>query len=319
MCFEQYVLLLLLLSFLSQLVLNSAQESKQGRNCSNFSCGWFEEVRFPFSNVDNPECGLSFMNCTEPDQPRVQFHENGQWYSVNYIEYSSQTISIHDQNLQNDLKSNRCDSLDSFPEKGSPFLSISVTEETRPFFKCKRDEGHPLPPSEFFKDFSSYSGCKNHDLYFYDDYKKSLPHLPTYMSNSCSVVRLPLAPNDYGNGIHELTTLWDAKFTIRWKVDRDCWHCHSKGGQCLSNQNGGFRCGNLKGLATGLSGIFVTCMVFIFFAYRRHKRNKLAASTGLISRSMSLDSSLKPDPEKGSTYFQTPIFTYKELQSHQHS
>ncbi|PIA33384.1 hypothetical protein AQUCO_04100070v1 [Aquilegia coerulea] len=327
MSLGQYVLLLLLLIFLSQLVLNSAQESKQTQSCFPiFTCGKLGDVAFPFSNTTNPECGLAVMNCTGP-QETVQFHKHGKWYYIDYFNYGAHTIVLHDQDLQKDLESSRCDSLNNFPQYVFPFFHLNLSKtKTRPFFKCKH-EPNSISPSKLLKDpeLSNYTSCKNYDLYFYHDHERSLPSLPQNLSHRCSSVRLPYQLDNLGR-IDNLTYLWDANFTITWEVNLSCWDCFRKGGQCRTNPNEEFECGNLKegkkvgrnvivGLVTGGFGIIIlTCMVFAFlFNYRHRKKNKLAASTGLISRSMSLDSSLKPEPEKGSTYFQTPIFTYKEL------
>ncbi|KAF9591600.1 hypothetical protein IFM89_004829 [Coptis chinensis] len=148
---------------LSHPVPHSAQESKQNRGCHLFSCGNLREVGFPFSNITNPECGLSVMNCTGP-QPKVQFHEQGKWYPVNYINYVGRSIIIHDQDVQTQLESVRCDSLSDFTVQVSPFLSINVTD-TSPLFKCKR-ENSPIPPYNFFHKFLNHSRCGDYDLYF---------------------------------------------------------------------------------------------------------------------------------------------------------
>ncbi|KAF5189678.1 LEAF RUST 10 DISEASE-RESISTANCE LOCUS RECEPTOR-LIKE PROTEIN KINASE-like 1.1 [Thalictrum thalictroides] len=328
MSLEQYVVLLLLLMFLSQLVLNSAQDSF-APGCPSFKCGKLGAVAFPFSNISNPECGLAVMNCTGP-QVRVRFNKHGKWYDVHDFNYGLSTIKIYDQDLQSELESNRCDSLNNFTENVFPFFSLNVTN-TRPFYKCKH-ESDSISLSKFFKyqNLSSYTSCDNYDherrslydLYFCDDhqrslpslpqnlshlYQRSLPSLPENLSHLCSLVRLPYQPDNLGiDG--NLTSLWNANFTIIWGVNQSCWDCNRKGGKNVRKMK-------VKiGLIAGGSGIILTSMVFIFlFIYCHRKKNKLAASSALISQSMSLDPSLKPDPEKGSTYFQTPIFTYKEL------
>ncbi|OVA04953.1 Protein kinase domain [Macleaya cordata] len=62
-------------------------------------------------------------------------------------------------------------------------------------------------------------------------------------------------------------------------------------------------------------GASLLTIIFVFFFFRRWcRKHNLDTSSTLISRSLSPDLSLKPDPEKGSTYFHTPIFSYKELE-----
>ncbi|KAF5175604.1 hypothetical protein FRX31_034809 [Thalictrum thalictroides] len=162
--------LLLLLIFFSELVLNSAQDSF-APGCPSFTCGKLGAVAFPFSNINNPECGLAVMNCTGP-QVRVQFNKHGKWYES--------------------------DSLNNFTENMFPFFFLDVTN-TRPFYKCKH-ESDSKSLSKFFKDenLSSYTSCENYDhewslydLYFCDDHQRSLPSLPenlshlTYISVNC--------------------------------------------------------------------------------------------------------------------------------------
>ncbi|KAF9591596.1 hypothetical protein IFM89_004825 [Coptis chinensis] len=314
-------------SSFSQPVPRSAQESKQNSGCNFFPCENLisEGIGFPFSNTTNPECGLWVMNCSEP-QPKVKFHEQGKWYPVNYIDYGGRAISILDQDVQTQLESGRCDSLD-FTVQASPSLSINVTN-TSPLFKCKR-ENSPVPPNSFLDMFPNHIICGDYELYFDLDTEKVLPPLPETLHNICSVVHprtkipgIDLAGIDLGLLKFNLTLLWNANFRISWNITPDCSKCHDKRGRCLSNPNGTFLCDKTKGgskkttkvligVGTGIGGVLLTCIIFIL--YKRHKRNKLASSSALISRDISRDLSSKPDLEKGSTYFQTPIFTYKEL------
>ncbi|KAF9591599.1 hypothetical protein IFM89_004828 [Coptis chinensis] len=74
----------------------------------------------------------------------------------------------------------------------------------------------------------------------------------------------------------------------------DCSDCHDKGGRCLSSPDGTFLCDKTKGV-TGIGGVLLTCVIFIL--YKRHKRNKLARSSALISRDISRDLSSKSDLE----------------------
>ncbi|KAI3976556.1 hypothetical protein MKX01_008414 [Papaver californicum] len=66
------------------------------------------------------------------------------------------------------------------------------------------------------------------------------------------------------------------------------------------------------GAAAGASLLTILAAILLFRRWRR--KNDLHQNSTLISRSNSHDLSMKPDPEKGSSYFNTPIFTYKELE-----
>ncbi|KAF5193740.1 hypothetical protein FRX31_016675 [Thalictrum thalictroides] len=98
MSLENFILLFLI--FFSQLVLKSAQDSF-APGCPSFTGGKLGAVVFPFSNINNPECGLAVMNCTGP-QVRVQFNKHGKWYDVHDFDYGVSTIKIHDQDLQSE-------------------------------------------------------------------------------------------------------------------------------------------------------------------------------------------------------------------------
>ncbi|XP_026386980.1 LEAF RUST 10 DISEASE-RESISTANCE LOCUS RECEPTOR-LIKE PROTEIN KINASE-like 1.2 isoform X1 [Papaver somniferum] len=67
------------------------------------------------------------------------------------------------------------------------------------------------------------------------------------------------------------------------------------------------------GVCAAIGASLLTVLAFILFR-RWRRRNDLHKNSTLISRSISPDLSMQPDPEKGSSYFNTPIFTYKELE-----
>ncbi|KAF5201556.1 Pr5-like receptor kinase, partial [Thalictrum thalictroides] len=230
-------------------LLDKAKESEAQR-CPPFRCGKLGDVAFPFSNTSNPECGLAVMDCTGP-QERVQFNKQGKWYYVDYFNYTVSTIVIHDQDLQKDLESNQCDSLNSFPETVSPLLFLNVTK-TQPFYKCKREpDSNSL--SKFFKnlELSSYTSCRNYDLYFYLNHERSLPYLPRNLTYLCSLVHLPYQPDNFGIN-DNLISLWDANFTIIWGVPQGCWDCYgSNVGKKVQ-----------IGLFVGIGGVLASTLVF---------------------------------------------------------
>ncbi|PIA33372.1 hypothetical protein AQUCO_04100060v1 [Aquilegia coerulea] len=229
-----------------------------------FTYGKLGNVSFPYSSTtNNPECGLAVMDCTGP-QEKVQFHKEGKWYYIDYFNYGAYTIVLHDQDLQKDLESSRCDSLNNFPQYVFPFFHLNLSKtKTRPFFKCKH-EPNSISPSKLLKDpeLSNYTSCKNYDLYFYHDHERSLPSLPQNLSHRCSPVRLPYQQDNFGR-IDNLTYLWYAYFNITWEVNQSCWYCFRKGGQCRTNPNEEFECGNLKeGLFVGIGGVLASILVF---------------------------------------------------------
>ncbi|KAF9591597.1 hypothetical protein IFM89_004826 [Coptis chinensis] len=185
------------------------------------------------------------MNCSGP-QPKVKFHEQGNWYPVNYINYGGRVISILDQDVQTQLESGRCDSLRDFTVQPSPSLSINVTN-TSPLFKCKR-ENSPTPPYNFLDKFLNHTRCGDYELYFDLDTEKVLLPLPENFHNICSVVHLPPTRIPGIDSELNLTLLWNANFRISWNITPDCSDCHVKRGRCLSNPNGTFLCGKTKGV-----------------------------------------------------------------------
>ncbi|GAV84545.1 Pkinase domain-containing protein/WAK_assoc domain-containing protein [Cephalotus follicularis] len=119
-------------------------------------------------------------------------------------------------------------------------------------------------------------------------------------------------------------------FLLNWTAP-NCSSCKTSGGRCGSDNND-FICfcqdrphlqtcddGDKTdwrkklsiGLAAGLGGVLLSCI--IFFIYLRRSK-KLHARSTLLSRDFSSNPSSKIDPENGETLFGAHLFTYSELE-----
>ncbi|PIA33387.1 hypothetical protein AQUCO_04100071v1 [Aquilegia coerulea] len=311
------------------LVETTLSANQQYEACEPRQCGDSLNVRFPFwiQNQHQSYCGHPNFGITCEETPMIQVSNVD--YIVRNISYEAHSVLVVDPDALEDSCPTPLHniSLNDAPfEFGPSYANLYI------FYNCTS-----IPTDYYTYSVPCATNASNSRHSFAAFlHHMGLGYLNASSQNCQSMVNAPVEIEE-GTSYENMISMSYADilregFLLNWGVARNnCTICETSGGRCgfdrneficfcpdhphsrSCSQDPDIRKKVTIGLATGLSGIFVTCMVFIFFAYRRHKRNKLAASTGLISRSMSLDSSLKPDPEKGSTYFQTPIFTYKEL------
>ncbi|KAK6157645.1 hypothetical protein DH2020_011893 [Rehmannia glutinosa] len=147
----------------------------------------------------------------------------------------------------------------------------------------------------------------------------------TGIPSECSVVRVPIKANrEWGDISNSLT----AEYIIEWNVSDACYHCHHRGGQCLTNNMNEFHCDreksrlaliistnhnycNLWYSAAGGGVLLILCLLISYIIWQRKKRIN---EDYLLSRNISSDPSSKSDIEGGSFYFGIPIFSYTELE-----
>ncbi|KAF5189668.1 LEAF RUST 10 DISEASE-RESISTANCE LOCUS RECEPTOR-LIKE PROTEIN KINASE-like 1.2 [Thalictrum thalictroides] len=313
------------------LVETTLSADQQYEACEPRQCGDNLKVRFPFwiQNQHQSYCGHPGFEITCKDEEMAMIRVSNNDYIVRNISYEAYSVLVvHsdaylDESCPTPLHNI---SLNDAPfEFGPRYLNLyffyNCTSSPREYFT------YPVPCATNINTSRHSFAAFLHQM--------GLEYLNASSQNCQSMVNAPVEMEEGAYQNLERMTYADILregFLLNWGVARNnCTICETSGGRCGFDRDE-FICfcpdrphsrscskGPNKrkkiaiGLGTGLSGIFVTCMVFIFIAYRRRKRNKLASSSGLISRSMSFDPSIKPDTEKGSTYFQTPIFTYKEL------
>jgi hypothetical protein len=232
------------------LLLYSAEtEVRYTKKCPLFFCLGVGSYGFPFTNITNPECGVSTVDCGYR-YSMIQLQDGGRPYIVKHIyknntEYS--TIVIRDTQFSTDLTSGRCESLTNFTFPSSSFIHFEIATPKQTLFKCKKDIMVNLSRLQNFES----SSCYDYDIY----YSNSSDSFPTSFSG-CSIIQLPKnvsyrpSPDGYESYM-DLFSLFTAEFDLVVRVSDECYSCHKIGGQCKAGDNGKFQCaGADKGMST---------------------------------------------------------------------
>ncbi|KAI3892980.1 hypothetical protein MKX03_019445 [Papaver bracteatum] len=226
-------------------------------------------------------------------------------------------VVLHDQILQQQFDSKNCNA--TFPVPHSPYFNFKLITPRLTFFKCDKKIDNAIASGIML-----YKDCDDEDVLYYS-YPPEKLNLSQFLNSSisfCSIVSLPLIGNP----------------------SSACRECSKGGGRCpTDNISGQFECvinvlvgygtnpvfhgyaaapkskrtKKIKigvGAAAGASLLTILAVAAILLFRRWRRKNDLHKNSTLISRGISPDLSMQPDPEKGSSYFNTPIFTYKELE-----
>ncbi|XP_048428779.1 LEAF RUST 10 DISEASE-RESISTANCE LOCUS RECEPTOR-LIKE PROTEIN KINASE-like 2.1 [Pyrus x bretschneideri] len=224
---------LFILAVLAQLVvLHSAQysEAEPSKRCPGHFCSeTVGHISFPFKSPgDPPECGLFKVNCSVPDQPKIQLKERGYWYEFQGPLFSP-WISIKDRDLADPLEKNRCDDrvLDalSLPNISSiPEVSLSTPNLT--LLKCNNIlDKNSCPQAKYV--------CGNaYHTYYINSSNSNLPNPPPPGCTTVQVPRNTLKPNTYPP--------WTAEFYLAVATP-ECFQCLDRKGECLVEE-GKFKC-----------------------------------------------------------------------------
>uniref|UniRef100_A0A5B7A4M1 Protein kinase domain-containing protein n=1 Tax=Davidia involucrata TaxID=16924 RepID=A0A5B7A4M1_DAVIN len=295
--------------------LAEAENISQQRCPLSFECGIHGPISFPFTNTTYPECGLGTVYCDHEPFPKIQF--GGKQYDV-ISPLLAHIITLHDPELQHQIKAKNCDSFNNLSLPYVPSNSFRIFPNLT-LFKCTKfapelDE----QTDENFSGYQHYTNCLNYTLY-YKYPLPPLPPLPPHLPPNCSAIQMPMPMpqfHPYRNA-DDLFELLAADFSLELNVSDACNMCHHRGGRCL-HENYIFRCVNTKGttnlgliLGTAIPGsvILVVCLL-IFIIWRRKKWN----SSYFFSRNTSSDPSSRADIEGGIVFFGVPVFPYTELE-----
>ncbi|XP_058079322.1 LEAF RUST 10 DISEASE-RESISTANCE LOCUS RECEPTOR-LIKE PROTEIN KINASE-like 1.1 [Magnolia sinica] len=322
--FTSISFLLLPLFFLSHLPLHSPNQELSDQSCPHFDCGNLTNIRFPFTNSTNLECGWP-VQCNY-HAPQFQFNNSGRSYIIKNISYEENTLVIQDERFNSQLPSDVCDFLVDFSISMPEFHLISPMIT---FFNCDHD--HYTPPRHFNMELYKYTLCEGYDLY-YTYSLQSLP--PESLPYNCTVVRFPVfgqwqINSSWSNG--DLLSLLAVGFVLKWDVLTECKECIITGGLCSPTIiAGNFICSHFftagsdsnSGVSVGIGSFLVTCLI-CFILHRRCRNKRLPSSySTAISLAISSDSDPKCQIENsganGGTIFQTQVFTYEELKEATH-
>ncbi|XP_034686006.1 LEAF RUST 10 DISEASE-RESISTANCE LOCUS RECEPTOR-LIKE PROTEIN KINASE-like 1.1 [Vitis riparia] len=314
----------LVLFFLSHSVLLSSaeEERKHPPTCPPFDCEKLGRLHFPFKNETNSECGLcTIIRCTE-ELPRIQLEREGRFFGVKNISQAD-TIVIQDDLLKEHLQGGICELIDNLTRFRSPSVSFKpvppLAELT--LFKCHRNLNIVLTTDH------TYTGCKDYIIHYnHPNHTSITPPLPHNQPNhtptlppppplDCSIIQYPI---NMSLGMDNLVALLTSDITLEVHPSRECWKCHSSGGQCLDDE-GKFRCahtGNDKrlklALGLGISAGSITILIICFFIIWQSHKRKYAPI--FLSRNTSSDPSSKSELEITGAYFGILIFPYTELE-----
>ncbi|XP_058091445.1 LEAF RUST 10 DISEASE-RESISTANCE LOCUS RECEPTOR-LIKE PROTEIN KINASE-like 1.1 [Magnolia sinica] len=332
--FALHSFLPLSLFLLSYLALPSPLEKRTEREpnplCPPVDCREQFDIRFPFSNITNPECGLYSINCNNFIKPTIQFEDLGRSYVVKDISYRESTIVIQDEGFYNHSQSDLCNSSYNFTLPSSTFLRFYLKTSNYIFVNCNRH--HQPLFNDSYMGVYNYTDCEDRILYYWPE-DLQLHYQPSLQQRDCLVTHFPLHLHELDPNVpKDFFSVLSLGFHLQWVRTQECIECFERrGGYCSRhNSTRDFICsyptnphGGKSGkdkkkkiIAIGASAGAILFLAFlvIFFLFRRiWVRNKRhpSISSNLLSQSISSDPYSKLKLEKG---IQTQVFEYKELE-----
>ncbi|KAL3631352.1 hypothetical protein CASFOL_024336 [Castilleja foliolosa] len=275
----------------------------------SFKCGSLGTLEFPLSNQTG--CGLFMVQNCDTQNPTIQFGADGYPYDF-LANKSKKQVLVSDPYLRFHLSTHFCLGVRNLtlPPVGSPSVTIAVVPHIT-LFACINQTYNSDAMINTFRSYK-YTNCSPWDVY----YKNPATHVSvTEMPLDCTVLQVPI--NSTRNPNSSLPNLLSDQFIIEWNVTEDCYQCHSRGGQCLSNAMDQFQCdiGANKSrwvmiASTGFGVLLIIALSAYCIIWQRKRRIKAGHT---VSKSLSFDQS-SSDVEGESTYFGIPIFSYKELE-----
>ena len=223
---------------LSQLLLLvSAQD---GKCPSSFECGQLGTIKFPFTNTQNPHCGiLAIHGCDDPKAPKSIQLSNTPTRRFNVVYVESLTITIIDEILRELLLSKSCESFSNNftlpPSPSSPFGSLYFKYNIT-LFRCNHSLSVALP-----KNFHNYTKCPGYNICYGPPRIGDPPNFkgPTSLT-ACSKVQLAL--KDESNRSDPFSFLSD-EMLMEVQLSDACSKCiDHKRGQCQLDSQGKLYC-----------------------------------------------------------------------------
>ncbi|GAY47590.1 hypothetical protein CUMW_105540 [Citrus unshiu] len=206
----------------------SYEESELNKTCPSFfpSCGNLGQFAFPFTDPKHPECGLMVVdNCNKLVQ-RIRLGKAGPFYNILNIAQDA-SFTLEDQVFQNHLGNSSCESFENLTLPNFASLSFHIKSNLS-LFRCT----HKLE-----KNLTSFHFTCNHSSFIY--YNHPDDALPSILPPNCSLIQLPVNKTRKSGDLFNMLT---SVFSLQVVVDRVCWECHWRGGQCQSDSKGNFQC-----------------------------------------------------------------------------
>ncbi|XP_028120729.1 LEAF RUST 10 DISEASE-RESISTANCE LOCUS RECEPTOR-LIKE PROTEIN KINASE-like 1.1 isoform X1 [Camellia sinensis] len=330
------------------LFLHSAGEDNTSfQNCpQSFQCGKLGQIKFPYSNITYPQCGLCTVNCGEAI-PKLNFSVDQPWYEVHDKFLNHEVQNVTDKNLESLIKSKSCDVFTfylrwSLPT--TPSVSFTVSPNLT-FFKCPTGVNGKLEKQieHFFchnHSYSYYKDCLGYTIYYKnpDDPPQSLL-INERILQSCGHFQLPVFSLNDGKkrNASDLFSVLASEFSLGFHVSKECGKCNLTGGQCPRYNSSKFQCIEQAGLpkknieqakhgtnhvklilATVLpgGGVFLLCLLIVITWLRKEWNYN---SSYISSRDNFSNRSLQADTEGCNVYFGVSVFSYTELNEATHN
>ncbi|CAL5421603.1 unnamed protein product [Camellia sinensis] len=235
------------------LFLHSAgQDNTSFQNCpQSFQCGKLGQIKFPYSNITYPQCGLCTVNCGEAI-PKLNFGVDQLWYEVHDKFLNHEVQNVTDKNLESLIKSKSCDVFSvhlatTLPT--TPSVSFTVSPNLT-FFKCPTGVNGKLDKQieHFFchnHSYSYYNDCLGYTIYYKnpDDPHQSLL-INERILQSCGHFQLPVFSLNDGKkrNASDLFSVLASEFSLGFHVSEECGKCNLTEGQCPRYNSSKFQC-----------------------------------------------------------------------------
>lgn len=187
------------------LLLSAAPECEKGITL----CGYLGEISFPFTTVNDSECGYYISGCDNSSLVKtIQLRD--QTYIIDSMYYMNNSIIIYSPNSHK---------LNLESAENTKIFSINTVS----FYKCNH--------SPEVEDIVKYRNCSDYDIYFTSipDYSPMFPIFPF----PC----LPIVPYHCEELLFSLLEIKiDLEFLKNEVDSKLCDKCYRKGGLCLPDQ-----------------------------------------------------------------------------------
>ncbi|XP_028768271.1 LEAF RUST 10 DISEASE-RESISTANCE LOCUS RECEPTOR-LIKE PROTEIN KINASE-like 1.1 [Neltuma alba] len=302
---------------ISHLLLVSARYGHASHNkCPrSFNCGKPGSIRFPFTKVERPDCGLLMVrNCDDPNASSEKIIElEKEPWQLTRAPRQSHSVTVFNPDLHTRLQSNgSCEALKnniSLPAKApliSSYIKYNIT-----LFKCHHHLNVSIPTG-FIK-----NPCPGFDIYHYSR-DANLKPVEESSFSACSTVVLP--KKDWPDST-DLQSFLSAQMALEVRLSDGCEKCYNdQGGYCRLDNNNNFYCDNARKLwklALGLGlGLFVGVlgMLIVWRRLRQHYKRKYPSDNQLqVTSNYAIDPYSNADRESGRIYLGVPLFSYEEL------
>ncbi|KAL2948070.1 hypothetical protein AAZX31_20G106100 [Glycine max] len=229
----------------------------------SFPCGYLDNISFPFTLTERPDCGLlPIRNCDDPLKHKmIQLQKNGEWFQLVRVAqlFSSPTTPLttfqfRDKNLYHLLQNESCEAFGNnytLPHSSGFAASLYIQYNTT-LFRCNRSL-HVSPPTNMYH----YTKCPEYDLY----YNHNITAAEDASLRACTKVLLPIKDAPDANNPFTFAT---ADIFTKVELTGECADCHyRRGGQCQLDSREIFFCATANSTFTIIGLVVVVALVAV--------------------------------------------------------